>query len=181
MGPAAKPTRLDRDALWEYALRSLGRRAQSASEIRQKLLLRAQSSADVPEVMARLKEYGFADDKRFSESFASSRLTNQGFGQGRVLRDLRAKRVPDAVAKQAVESTYGATDETFLINAFLERKYRRVQLSEFLQEPKNLNSAYRRLRLAGFSASASLKALRRFSTAAEEIPEEDFEGGEQEE
>jgi regulatory protein len=171
MGLRSKPAKLDRDALWEYALRTLGRRAQSASEVRQKLARRAANPADVTEVMTRLREYGFADDQKFSENFASFRLQNQGFGQQRVIRDLRSKRVPEATAKQAVQSAYSGTDEAQLIDSFLARKYRGKDLREFLKEPKNLNSAYRRLRMAGFSSAATLKTLRRFTDSAEEWDE----------
>ena len=176
MARTGRPKKLDRDALWEYALRVLGQRARSAREVREKLSQRALSVADVNAAMAKLQEYGLTDDKKFSEAFAASRLQNQGFGRFRVLRDLQAKRVGRTVAETAVEKAFSGTDELGLIERFLERKYRGKNLAEFLKQEKNLASVYRRLRMAGFSSNGSLTILKRHTSRAEEwneTPEEE--------
>lgn len=154
--------------LWDYALRVLARRAHSSGELKQKLKLRAQSAADVDVTLSKLREYGFADDTKFSEAFAGSRLQNQGFGKLRVLHELRAKRISPAIAAKAVEKTFEGTDEPQLIQNFLDRKYRGKNLKQFLQEEKNLASAYRRLRNAGFSSSGSIAALKRYSRTTDD-------------
>lgn len=156
-------SKLNQAELWEYALRVLARRAYSAGEMKQKLALRAQSPAEVEATMSKLREYGFADDIKFSETFAGTRLRNQGFGRIRVLHELRSKRIPAAIATNAVEKAFDGTDELQLIQNFLERKYRGKNLNQFLQEKKNLASAYRRLRNAGFSSSASITILKRYA------------------
>ena len=64
-----------------------------------------------------------------------------------------------------------------MIQRFLERRYRGKNLKEYLKEEKNLASAYRRLRTAGFTSSASLKVLKRFTQVSEdweEPPEPDL-------
>jgi regulatory protein len=168
---AAKKGALDENSLWEYALRVLSQRAHSSGEIRQKLFKRADSSATLNAVMTKLREYSLADDHKFSEAFASARLQNSGFGRFRVLQDLRAKRVAPAVAEGAVNRVFAGTDEQQLIDQFLSRKYRAVDLRQFLQEDKNLASAYRRLRTAGFSNGGSWAALKRYSRRAEDWSE----------
>ncbi len=171
-----KPQRkLDREELWDYALRSLGQRAQTVSEIRQKLSRRAATLDDIPATLERLREYNMLNDQRFSESFAASRLQNQGFGRFRVLRDLKGKRVSDQVATQAIEQAYSGTNEPELIDAYLVRKYRGKNLREFLAEEKNLAGAYRRLRTAGFGSSAIFSSLKKYSTALEEFTEPEEE------
>lgn len=177
MHPSRKPARrtLSGDGLWDYSLRLLGQREHSISELRQKLLRRAESAADVDATIARLRETGLSDDKRFAQSYAAVRLADQGFGRQRVLRDLKQKRVSDSIAKEAVDRTYAETDEASLIERYLQRKYRGKDLRLFLSEQKNLASAFRRLRLAGFGASASLAALKRHSAAAEDLPEPEEE------
>lgn len=162
------PKKLNEAELWDYALRVLARRAHSSGELRQKLSGRAQSPADVDTTMIKLREYGFADDTKFSEAFAGSRLQNQGFGRLRVLRDLRSKRISAITAAKAVEKAFDGTDELQLIQNFLDRKYRGKNLKEFLREEKNLASAYRRLRTAGFSSNGSITILRRYSRNADE-------------
>jgi len=165
--------RLDSEALWNYALRTLADRAHSTADLRTKLLQRAQSPSDVSAVMSKLCEYGLTDDKRFSESFASSRLANQGLGRYRVLRDLRSKRVVSGVAEEAVAAVFAGTDERQLAESFLLRKYRSKDLSTFLAQEKNLAAAYRRLRTAGFSSSVTLSVLKQFSRRVEEWEETD--------
>jgi len=112
--------------------------------------------------MAKLREYGFADDQKFSEGFAASRLQNRGFGRLRVERELRAKRVPGAIAGKAVEKAFAGSEEPELIRRFLEKKYRGKDLHEFLKEEKNLASAYRKLQTAGFTRSGALSALKQY-------------------
>lgn len=164
---------LDRDQLLEYAQRVLAMRALSIGELKQKLRLRAQVEADVDSVLSVLKQAGALNDRKFADSFAVARKSNQGFGQHRVLRDLMIKKVPSTVAKEAVREAYENTDEADLIAQFLERKYRGKDLKVFLEEEKNLASAYRRLRTAGFSSTNSIKVLKRFASRAEEIPEDE--------
>ncbi|MBV8865532.1 MAG: regulatory protein RecX [Acidobacteriaceae bacterium] len=171
MAAVHRPKKLDPDALWNYALRLLGDRAQATAQLRKKLVLRAQSPSDVTSVMAKLCEYGLTDDKKFSESFASSRLANQGFGRFRVLRDLRSKQVASSVAEEAVGTVFAETDEHQLAEDFLLRKYRGKELASFLSEEKNLAAAYRRLRTAGFSSNVTLSVLKRFSRCTEAIEE----------
>src|SRR5437868_14992041 len=97
------------------------------------------------------------------------RLENQGFGQQRVLRDLRARRVSSKVADEAVAGAFADSNEEQLIDNFLKRKFRRVVLSEYLADPKHVASAYRKLRLAGFSSGKSISALKRYANAAEAL------------
>jgi regulatory protein len=172
------PRRLGREALQEYALQALGGRAHSVSELAAKLRRRAEREEDVKEVLAVLRERGYLDDRAFAKAFAAWRLDNQGFGRQRVLRDLRQKRVAPSVAEQAVKSAYGETDEIRLIEAFLARRYRQVALNEYLAEPKHMASAYRRLRLAGFSSANVIRVLKRHSERAEELESLEEEGGE---
>lgn len=166
---------LDGEALMELALRALSGRAMSSSELRERLRKRAASSADVDSVIAKLKEAGYLDDRRFAESFASARKENQGFGRLRVIRDLRQRRVAPGLAERAVTQAFAGSDEAELIARYLERKYRGVELASYLSEDKNLASAFRRLRHAGFSAGGSIRALKRYAARADELEEVESE------
>jgi len=164
---ARVPRRLAADSLWDYALRLLGSRAHSTGELRERLLRRAECAGDVEPILLRLKERGYLDDRRFAEAYSAARLENQGFGKARVLRDLRRRRVAPATAAEAVREVYSGTDEIELIEAYLQRKYRGKQLDTWLAEPKNLAAAYRKLRTAGFTASNSIRVLKRFAAEPE--------------
>ena len=165
--PTAKPKLLGVEGLLAYSARVLSARAQTISELRQKLRRRAARAEDVAEVLDRLKNLGYLNDQRFAESFASWRRENQGLGQSRVIRDLLARRVAPAVAKKAAEAAYSGADEAAMIEDFLARKYRGKKLSALLREPKNLASAYRKLRTAGFSARHSIEVLKHYAAEPE--------------
>ncbi len=98
-----KRKRLDADGLWQYALKTLGGRAQSTGELRERLRQRAERVADVDEVLARLKDLGYLSDKRFAEGFAAGRLANQKMGRTRVIHDLRRRRVAPSLAASTVK------------------------------------------------------------------------------
>ena len=151
------------------ALRALGGRGYSTGELRERLRRRAASAEDVETVLAKLKEAGYLDDRRFAENYAAARLENEGLGKTRVLRDLRQHRVAPQLAQQVAERAYQQTDELELVEQFLKRKYRGKELSVFLRDQKNMAGAFRRLRYAGFSAGASIRVLKRYSLEAEAL------------
>jgi regulatory protein len=167
--PTRPPKLLNRDELMEYAGRALSARAQSLGELRARLKRRAARQQDVEEVIARLKQAGLVNDRHFAGSFANWRRDNQGFGKARVLRDLMARRVAPAVAQQAVDSAYRESDEIALIESFLERKYRGKNLGALLADQKQIASAFRRLRGAGFSAGNAIRVLKRYAAEAEQL------------
>jgi regulatory protein len=170
------PAPLDIEGLLAYAARVLTARAQTTSELRQKLTRRAAQRADVDEVIRRLKENGYLNDQRFAESFANWRRDNDGVGKIKVVRDLMTRRVAPELARKTAEAVYSGTDETALIEQYLARKFRGRDLGLLLREEKHLASAFRRLRTAGFSAGGAIRVLKRYAAEAgrlEEMGEEE--------
>jgi|SRR5579864_1537035 len=159
--------RLDAEGLWQLALKTLGARACSGGELRQKLVQRAARIEDVESTLARLKEYRYVDDRRFAESFAAARLENQRLGKNRVSQDLRRRRVAPALAQTVVDKTYQNIDEASLIEEFIRRKYRDATREGLFQEDKQLASAYRRLLRAGFGSGNIIRVLKRFAANPE--------------
>jgi regulatory protein len=162
---------LEATELWELALKTLGARACSTGEMRQKLARRAARPEDVDITLARLKEYRYLDDRRFAESFAATRLENQRMGRNRVSQQLRRRRVAPSLAQTAVEKAYRDVDETLLIEEFIRRKYRNASREPLFVEEKQLASAYRRLMRAGFSSCRIITALKRFAANPELLDE----------
>jgi regulatory protein len=158
-----KPRLLDADALWSYALKALGARAHSTGELREKLRRRAERAEDIDSVLGRLKNDGYLDDRRFAEGYAEARLSGDRFGRGRVLHDLRQRRVAPALAEQTVQHVYENVDEQKLIDEWVRRKYRTAPRDGLFQDEKDLAAAYRRLVRAGFRTGEILRALKRFA------------------
>ena len=163
------PPPLDIEGLLAYSARVLTARAQTTSELRQKLTRRAAQRGDVDEVIRRLQENGYLNDQRFAESFANWRRDNDGVGKIKVMRDLMARRIAPQLAKKAAEAVYSSTDETALIELFLARKFRGRDLGALLQQEKHLASTFRRLRTAGFSAGGAIGVLKRYAAEAERL------------
>ena len=169
--PFRTPKPLDLEGLMNYAARALSARAYTVSELKTRLKKRAVRQEDVEAVLGRLKDAGMVNDRRFAGSFADWRRESQGIGKARVMRDLMARRVAPAVAKEAVEASFEGIDETAMIEAFLKRKYRGKDLGALLQVDKELASAFRKLRGAGFSTGNSIRALKRYAAEAERLEE----------
>ncbi len=158
-----RPRRLDRDALWTYALKALAGRAYSTGEIRDKLRKRAVKVSDAEGIVSELKEHGYLDDNRFAEGFASARLSNDKLGRTRVIQDLRQRRVAPALAETVVRRVYRDTDEQQLIDEWIRRKYRSAERDGLFGEDKEMAAAYRRLLRAGFRSGEIIRALKKFA------------------
>jgi regulatory protein len=164
--PAVK---LEEADLKEYALRLLAGRALTVAQLKEKLRRRAADPGSVERIVLQLKEYGALDDRRFAESFSSARAASGQFGRRRVLAELAKRKVAAKVAEQAVRQAFAGVNEDEQVRAWLERKYRNQDLAALLAEPPKLAAAYRRLRHAGFSSGAAIRALRRFSENADQL------------
>lgn len=173
--------RLGAQALFEYAVKSLGVRAQSSEELRTKLRRRASLASDVDSTITRLKEIGYLDDARFAQSYANARLENEGFGKTRVLNDLRQRRVTGNMADAAVQQTFEGKEEDALVDAFIQRRMPRVARGEKLKEQKDLAAAYRKLLRAGFSSGVALRALKKCALQPEVIDDIALEDAPEEE
>lgn len=150
--------------LHEYAVKALAARAYSIGEMRQKLERRAQDRSDVRPILARLKDYGYLNDDRFAQAYASARLENQQLGRIRVVSDLRLRRVAPEVAERAARKAYEGVEEAQVLHQHLERRLRHGPPPA---EPRKLASLYRALRRAGFSHGGVIAALRQLRADAE--------------
>lgn len=164
-----------------YAARTLASRAQTVSELRDKLRRKAARREDIDDVLRRLKDAGFVNDQRFAESFAAWRRENQGLGKTRVVRDLLTRRVAPAVAAKAADAAFAGVDEIQMIEQFLARKFRGKNLGVLLQEERHLASAFRKLRAAGFSPGNAIRVLKRYAADADRLEELGDEAPEQQE
>jgi regulatory protein len=166
--PAAK---LASEALFEYAIKYLSLQACSSEALRSRLRLKAANLADIDPTIARLKEIGYLNDARFAESYAANRVENEGFGRMRVLRDLRAKRVPEKLADKALEQAFREKSESDMIDSFIDRRMHSLVAKGQIEDERELAKAYRRLRRAGFSSGGILTALKRLAAKPELIDE----------
>jgi len=171
MKPPRARAKLDGDALFDYAVRSLADRACSSDELRFKLRQRAARISDIDPAIARLKELGYLDDKRFAEMYTSMRVENEGYGRMRVLHDLRGRRVAPKLAEQAVSRAFEDKNEAEMVTAYIERRMPSTVAGGHIGDERKLAAAYRKLRRAGFSSGAILTVLKRFASHPELLDE----------
>lgn len=165
---AKKKQPLGESALYDYAVKALGRRMRTEVELRRLMAARvepgASGDAAVRTVIARLKEQGYLNDRSYAETYARLRQENEKFGARRVRQDLRQKGIRSDVVEETVGARYGETSEETLAREHLERKR--------IKKPENEKEAarvMRRLVAAGFSTSTIYKILRRWDVPDESL------------
>ena len=152
--------RLEGEKLYEFALRALGRRSHTESEIRTKLERKCRSPGEVEGILDRLRGHGYLDDVRVAESYAIFRRDDALLGRRRVLEELRRRGVADSLARSAVDDAYRVSDEADLAAAFVRKKLGERSETQPLEAPKQILRLYRALVRAGHSADAIDSALR---------------------
>jgi regulatory protein len=150
--------KLGPEALYDYAVAALSRRALTALELRLKLARRAAEERHVDETLDRLREIGYLDDRRTAESHAHAKRELEGLGPRRVLSELRRRGVDAQTAERTVDEAYREVDELDQIRQYLERKLGR-RLEGKLEDPREVLRLTQRLMRAGFSAGRVREAL----------------------
>src|SRR5437588_10095522 len=126
MTRSSRPRKLtDEAALYDYAIKALGRRARAVAEL--KRLLRQRAGGDEPErliesVVTRLKDQKYLNDAAFAAAYTSYRKDNQKFGRMRVTSELKQRGVHGDVINAAISAGFEGTDEEEAARAFLARK-----------------------------------------------------------
>lgn len=155
--------------LYGAALRLLMRRAHSVYEMRQALERRAEDATHAKRVLQRLKEERLLDDARYAVQFARSHAETRRQGRFRIVRELRARGVPDRHIEAALQEVFTEVDEGALARKRIKRRLR--QLRGPLDQRK-LASLYRTLLGAGFSPDLIRQELRALSRHdAADLPE----------
>ncbi len=163
---------LDENALHDYAVKSLGRRMRSESELRRLMQARVErpgtdgdTGADrINSVIARLKEYGYLDDAAFAENYTQLRQQNEKFGARRVSQELNRKGIAQQTITETIETRYAEVSEEALARQHLERKRIRKPENE-----KETARVMRRLVTAGFSPGVIYKILRQWDVPDETL------------
>jgi regulatory protein len=152
------PRKLSNDeALYAAALRALVRRAHSVFEMQAYLKNRAEESAAVNRILARLREQKLLDDARYALDFARSRANLRRQGRYRITQELRRRGIADQHIESAVALVFSETDETMLVRKVIER---RLRLARGAFDPRKRASLYRTLLRAGFDSQTIRRELR---------------------
>lgn len=135
----------------------LARRPYSVAELRRALEKKFGTTAEVRSAVARLRELGYLNDRKFAEHAASTLARNKAFGRFRVRRELKSRLVDYKVIEPALRAVYEETDERELLEIALDRKLRSVKLPV---TERKLHSICQSLLRRGFRAGDIMKAVR---------------------
>lgn len=138
-------------------LAKLARRPYSIAELRRALERQFPSDPAVDEAVARLRQLGYLDDKKFAEQTAYSLAQNRAFGPHRVRRELKAKLVNYKFIEPAIAAAYEESDARQLLETTLDRKLRTLKLPLTRQK---LASLCQSLLRRGFNSGDIMKAVR---------------------
>ncbi|HEX5411495.1 MAG TPA: regulatory protein RecX [Terriglobia bacterium] len=142
---------------FETAVSLLSRRPYSVAELRRALQRKFPDSAELPEVLARLRQLGYLDDAKFAEAYAASLTRVRNYGRHRVRRELKSKLVDYRVIEHAVDNAFSSVNERELLERAVDKKIRT------LRKPltrSRLASLCQSLIRRGFRADDIMKAIR---------------------
>jgi len=114
-----------RALVFQRAAKLLAAKQRSVEELREKLsTTRGATKPLIDEVIARLRGYGYLDDAKFAQSYASLRLRERPIGRRRLQRDLWLKKIDKQTAETALDEVFEATPEDELIERAIAKRIR---------------------------------------------------------
>jgi regulatory protein len=145
-----KPEPLDEPALYQYAVRALGRQMRTVAELKRLMSRRVEEGeageSKIAAVVARLADHHYLDDSAFASTYTRLRQENQSFGKRRVQQELSRKGVQHELVTSTLEAAYEQIPEADLVRRYIARK--RIARPE---DEKQTARVVRRLAAAGFS------------------------------
>ena len=118
---------------------------------------RAAEPAAARRVLARLRVELLLDDARYALEFARHRARTRRQGRYRIVRELRARGVPDEHIEAAVAQVFAETDEAIVVRKLIER---RMQSLRGPFDSRKAASLYRSLLRSGFDAALIQREMR---------------------
>lgn len=140
------------------ALRLLGRRDRSTAELSQGLHQRGYDQEQVAAVIARCRELGYLDDRRFAEE-RSRAMLREGRGVGpRIALDLQRRGIEPALACEAIEAAQEHQPPEQVARKLLARRFPDFIFSQAQdREKRRVMSFFQR---RGFAPDLILAMLR---------------------
>ena len=141
---------------FKQALKFLGYRARSETELRAKLA----QSGFLPKIVAltveKLSALKLLDDEAFARNFARSRIDNRSYGPLRIERELKQKGVTQAVVRRVLDESFGKREGKEQARELLTKRFRGKDLGD----AKNLRRAISFLQRRGYRDAVITEVLK---------------------
>jgi regulatory protein len=158
-----------RERVFQRAGKLLAAKPRSVEELRERLLQgRGATKAAVEAVIERLREYGYLDDAKFAQSFASLRVQQRPIGRQRLQRDLWLKKIDKKTADEALDLVFEAMPEGDLIDRAIAKRVHLRGKSKTRADAKKLFDHLLRQGFAFELVADKVRALAKGNTADEE-------------
>jgi regulatory protein len=112
---------------FDGAMKYLGSRLHSRSELRRKLVRREYGDAVVDAVLEDLARLGYLDDERFAKTKALSAAQHKHHGRRRAFMELIKSGVKGDVADKALSDVYAEYDSTGMARQLAEKQLPRLR------------------------------------------------------
>jgi regulatory protein len=140
----------------------LAAKQRSVAELRERLLEgRGATEPIVDAVIERLREYGYLDDARYAQSYASLRVQQKPIGRQRLQRDLWLKKIDKQTAESALDQVFKQTPEEDLIDKAIAKRVRLRGKPQTREEAKKLFDHLLRQGFAFELVSEKIRAISR--------------------
>jgi len=139
------------------AMRFLKIRPRSVGELKEKLMIKGFSSAEIEATVLDLQESGLLDDRAFTKSWINDRLARP-FGFRRIVLELKDKGIDGDIIEQAVAE---AAKDYSPQNAAMELARRRWERSPDIDALKKKKRVLDFLLRRGFEAPVAKSVLRK--------------------
>lgn len=140
----------------QAALRFLKIRPRSVAEIKERLEIKGFQAQEIDETLQWLQNTKLLDDRSFTKSWIQYRLARP-FGFRRIIAELKAKGIDQALIEEAVGAARGETDEALTALALAKRRWQRLQGIELQKKKKRM---YDFLIRRGFGMDVVMKVVK---------------------
>jgi len=133
----------------DRAIRLLAAKPRSVGELRERLLEKSWTNSHiVGEVLLKLEEYKYLDDKQYAKDLATSKLRQKPQGKRKLKQTISQKKLDKETVDEAITYAFERMPETELVETAIEK---RIRLKGIPESREDLKKFYDHLLRQGFS------------------------------
>ncbi|MBI3810982.1 MAG: regulatory protein RecX [Nitrospirae bacterium] len=141
----------------DAAYRHLARSPRSCNELERKLREKNHPEPIIRQVIQRLEEYRYLDDRAFALQWARDRFSHRHWGPSRLRIELQRKGIAEEWIEEALRELFVNKDEVALVMDLVARRLK----GRGLHDPREHRRTFAYLLRRGYSPDAIGTALRR--------------------
>jgi regulatory protein len=163
-----------RERTMHRAVRLLAAKPRSVAELRERLLEKALTNAEiVDDIIRKLEEYKYLDDKEYAAGLALAKLRQKPQGKRKLQQTLSQKKLDKDTVTEAIDSAFEKMPEDELIDKAIKKQFRTKGVPGTREDTKKL---YDHLMRQGFSygliRTKVTEAAKAFAAEAAADPDE---------